>query len=130
MAMSFVLHQLVGKTLTSVKRREFDSIITFSDRSTIIAYVSWDWVCGQKLIPMDFSLEKILERNDGLDLGSLCVTGVTFYVDSLALRVHFNGTWGLQIQPIDPLPVAWVLCLASQRIVTAGGGALSVYEKA
>lgn len=129
MAISIMLGQLVGKTLTSVTRRDFDSIITFSDRSTIIAYVSWDWVCGHGLVPMDFPLENILERADSVDCGALSVTGVTFYIDSLALKIHFNGSWGLQIQPITPLPVAWVLCLASQRIVTAGGGAISVYGK-
>jgi hypothetical protein len=127
--MSVVLNHLVGKKLLSTTRREFDSLVTFDDQSTIIAYAPCGWVCGQHFIPIEFGLEKILQSGCGKGHGSFRVTGITFFVDSLALRVHFNDRWALEISPEDPLIVSWVLCLASDRIVTAGGGGISVYGK-
>jgi len=129
MAKCVELNHLVGKSLGSILRRDSDSLITFDDQSAIIAYAPWGWVCGKIRLPMHFDLETVFP-NDDYPVGThLRVTGVSFYSDSLSLKIHFNGSWTLHIEPEDPSPVSWILCLASHRVVSAGGGNLTTFVK-
>ncbi|HBJ37573.1 MAG TPA: hypothetical protein DDZ51_23020 [Planctomycetaceae bacterium] len=127
--MCVLINHLVGKSLASVIRRDSDSLLTFDDHSTIITYAPWAWVCGEMRMPMHFELEKVFRNGDYPNDTRLLVTGVSFYVESLSLKIYFNGSWALHIQPEDPSPVSWILCLASQKVVSAGGGNLTVFAK-
>jgi hypothetical protein len=127
--MCVVLNHLLGKSLASIICRENDSLITFDDGSTIIIYAPWGWVCGNIRFPTDFTMEKAFQGDAYPPSTRLRVAGVSFYVDSLSLKINFGGTWALHIQPEDTGPVSWILCLATDQVVSAGGGHLTVFAK-
>lgn len=127
--MSTALKYLVGTELKSIDSDNSKSVITFDDRSSIIAYAPWHWLFGGMPIPDDLGAESLLKKLDAESLSALHVSGVSLVLRSLALSIHLNGRWTLQIRPLDPTVVAWVACVASSRIVSAGGGRLTFYQK-
>lgn len=127
--MSNALKYLVGTELISIDSDNSKSAITFDDRSSIIAYAPWHWRFDGRRIPHELGTEALLRNLDTESAVALHVTGVTLVVHSLALSIHLNGRWTLQICPYDPSFVAWVACIASNRIVSAGGGKLTFYQK-
>jgi hypothetical protein len=127
--MSTALKYLVGTELKSIDSDTSKSVITFDDRSSIVAYAPWHWLFGGSRISDDIEAESLIEKLDSESASDFYVSGVTVVLRSLALSIHLNGRWTLQISPLDPTVVAWVACVASSRIVSAGGGKLTFYQK-
>lgn len=127
--MSIALKYLVGTELKSIDSDSSKSVITFDDQSSIIAYAPWHGLFGGRPIPESLGNGSLLRNLDSESASALHVSGVSLVLHSLVLSIHLNGRWTLQIRPHDPTVVAWVACVASSRIVSAGGGKLTFYQK-
>lgn len=120
---------LVGAELKSIDR-DFDrSVITFDDRSSILVFSDWHWLVGGRCIPGDLGAERLLQKLEPDSPSLPRVSGINIVLRSLKLSIHLHGRWTLQIQPQDPTSVAWVACISPRRIVSAGCGKLTFYEK-